>query len=136
MTITDCVEFFSMLLRNIFLLFSAVKCWDDQDHELLYKHSDLIGSDLNDRLQKVNQSFTFYSLLQVEPSASESEIQKAYRKQSMSLHPDKNPSEEAKILYKLLTSVQGVLKDKNMRERYDKFLKKGFPVWRGILLMT
>lgn len=45
------------------------------------------------------------------------------------MHPDKNPSPEAKELHPLLTSIQAILKDEDMRKRYDAFLAKGFPIW-------
>jgi DnaJ family protein C protein 1 len=77
----------------------------------------------------------FYSLLEIEQNATIGQVKKAYRKQSMVLHPDKNPGDKNEVLYKLLTSVQAVLKDHDMRERYDQFLKKGFPVWRGLPIL-
>jgi curved DNA-binding protein CbpA len=40
----------------------------------------------------------FYSILNLEPKATASEITRAYRKASLSLHPDKNPGKDAAAL--------------------------------------
>lgn len=73
----------------------------------------------------------FYSILEVSPASSQSEINRAYRKNSLALHPDKNPDPEAAALYALLTSINAILKNNESRERYDRHRAKGIPRWRG-----
>ncbi|KAI8914187.1 DnaJ domain-containing protein, partial [Gorgonomyces haynaldii] len=112
-----------MKLWILVTLFIGAFCaWDQEDYELF---------DLNDSLQQQFPGSTFYSILEVEPTADDREITKQYRKKSLSLHPDKNPSEEAGKLYALLTSISKILKDEEFRKRYDGHLKKGFPSWKG-----
>ena len=46
-------------------------------------------------------------------------------------HPDKNPSKDAEPFYKIVTSIQEILRNPKKRTRYDNYLTRGFPVWRG-----
>ena len=105
------------------ILLTLVRCaWDPEDHEIF---------EITDAITQVDSRANFYTMLQVDPTANDKEITKAYRKQSLSLHPDKNPSEEAAVLYKQLTSIAKILKDSEWRARYDNHLKRGFPKWKG-----
>lgn len=64
----------------------------------------------------------FYELLSVESgdALSESVLRKAYRKASLLVHPDKNPSPDAAEKFHLLTIAYDVLSDPTIRAAYDK----------------
>lgn len=70
------------------------------------------------------QATAFYDILGLESvraSCSEADIKKAYRKQSLLTHPDKNGHENADEAFKMVARAFSVLGDKEKRERYDKF---------------
>ncbi|KAJ1027663.1 hypothetical protein NDA16_002002 [Ustilago loliicola] len=58
----------------------------------------------------------YYKILNVSKTANESEIKKAYRKESLKHHPDKGGDEEK---FKLCSEAYAVLTDENKRRRYD-----------------
>lgn len=62
----------------------------------------------------------YYSILGVPPSASESEIKKAFRKLAVRYHPDKNTSLEAKSVFQEINEAYDVLSDPEKRGRYDE----------------
>lgn len=64
----------------------------------------------------------YYSLLNVQRSATPDEIKKAYRKLAMQYHPDKNPGDKkAEEKFKELSEAYEVLSDQKKREMYDQF---------------
>jgi DnaJ homolog subfamily A member 2 len=58
-----------------------------------------------------------YDLLDINSNASSSEIKKAYYKQAMKCHPDKNPGHEE--LFKKISNAYKILSDQEKRENYD-----------------
>lgn len=122
------------------------------DHEIFRLRDEVVAHN--------GPNVTFYDLLGVKSSASQEELTKALRKKSREAHPDKarrsfeakrvlknkkkgkkvtKPAtqkeidvfmKEATAAYQRLSVVADVLKGPS-RERYDHFLRNGFPKWRG-----
>lgn len=67
----------------------------------------------------------FYALLEVERSASVDDIKKAYRRQAMRYHPDRNPEPDAEARFKEITEAYEVLRDPQQRAMYDRYGKAG-----------
>lgn len=61
----------------------------------------------------------YYEVLGVERSASQEEIQKAFRKQARKYHPDINKTKEAEDRFKEVNEANEVLSDPEKRKRYD-----------------
>lgn len=67
----------------------------------------------------------YYDLLCLQPDATEVEIKKAYRKQAILHHPDKNPNDpNAHERFQEISEAYQVLSDKDLRKRYDQFGKE------------
>ncbi|KIJ20920.1 hypothetical protein PAXINDRAFT_6699 [Paxillus involutus ATCC 200175] len=63
----------------------------------------------------------YYDLLGVSVDVNDTDLKKAYRKQAMRYHPDKNPSPDAEEKFKDIRQVASlVLSDPNLRAVYDK----------------
>jgi len=95
---------------------TPIQSWDQDQLEIF------------DLVEEVNQNF--YSLLGVDENCETSEIKKAYRKLSLTLHPDRNPAEDAEVKFRQLVAVYEVLKSSGKREQYDAILREGLPDWR------
>ena len=68
----------------------------------------------------------FYSVLGVQPAASDDDIKKAYRKLAMQYHPDRNNgSRDAEEKFKEITEAYDVLRDPNKRAAYDRYGEAG-----------
>ncbi|KAI5456570.1 hypothetical protein BGZ63DRAFT_428686 [Mariannaea sp. PMI_226] len=66
----------------------------------------------------------FYDILGLEAvktTCSDIDIKKAYRKQSLLTHPDKNGHQHADEAFKMVSRAFGILGDKEKREKFDKF---------------
>jgi len=66
-------------------------------------------------------SRNFYSLLEVPRHSSALEIRKAYKKISLKLHPDKNPSADAKKQFDEVKEVYDILMEESKRDLYNRF---------------
>jgi curved DNA-binding protein len=63
----------------------------------------------------------FYDVLGVSRSASQDEIQRAYRKLARTYHPDLNSDPAAEERFKEISEAYAVLSDPKTRQRYDAF---------------
>ncbi|KAL4737483.1 hypothetical protein BDV11DRAFT_191660 [Aspergillus similis] len=139
------------------VLFVLVAAWTKEDYEIFRLHDEVTATE--------GANVTFYDFLGVKQNANQDDLNKAYRKMSRLLHPDKvkrtfiansskdksksktsqkgvhvnrGPSKreidaavkEAHERAQRLNIVANILRGPG-RERYDYFLKNGFPKWRG-----
>lgn len=64
---------------------------------------------------------TYYDILGVSPSATDVELKKAYRKQAIKLHPDKNANDpNAAAKFQELGEAYGILQNADLRASYDE----------------
>ena len=69
---------------------------------------------------------TYYDALGVQPTATEIEIKKAYRRLAVQLHPDKNPDDPtANEKFQAVGEAYQILSEPELRKQYDKLGKEG-----------
>ena len=69
----------------------------------------------------------YYEILEVERTATEGEIKKAYRKLAIKYHPDKNPGDkEAESKFKEVAQAYEVLGNAEKRQMYDQYGEAAF----------
>ncbi|KAG1755613.1 hypothetical protein EDB19DRAFT_1662206 [Suillus lakei] len=106
------------------VLVTLVSAWSKEDHEIFDLVTALEASE--------GKGTTFYSWLDVPSTATLVQINKAYRKKSIQLHPDKNPGVKGiHERFARLGVIATILKNTEGRKRYDFFYKNGVPKWRG-----
>ncbi|KAF4627670.1 hypothetical protein G7Y89_g10485 [Cudoniella acicularis] len=140
---------FSLAFVACFIALAAA--WSKEDQEIFRLRDEVEVSE--------GVGVSFYDFLGISPSANQEEINKAYRKKSRTLHPDKvkqqfiadktgkksttqksnkKPSQSeikaaakaASDRFARLGIVTNILRGAG-RERYDHFLSNGFPKWKG-----
>ena len=64
----------------------------------------------------------YYEVLEISKSASADEIKKAYRKQAIRFHPDKNPGDKvSEDKFKEAAEAYEILSDETKRAQYDRY---------------
>uniref|UniRef100_A0A672KN65 DnaJ homolog subfamily C member 10 n=1 Tax=Sinocyclocheilus grahami TaxID=75366 RepID=A0A672KN65_SINGR len=68
----------------------------------------------------------YYKLLGISREASTREIRQAFKKLALTMHPDKNPNDAtAHEKFLKINRAYEVLKDEDLRKKYDKYGEKG-----------
>lgn len=67
----------------------------------------------------------YYKILGIVKGAADEDIKKAYRKQALKWHPDKNKAANAEEKFKEIAEAYEVLSDPKKREIYDQYGEEG-----------
>lgn len=67
----------------------------------------------------------YYDVLGIKKGASDEDIKKAYRKQALRYHPDKNKSPGAEEKFKEIAEAYDVLSDPKKKDIYDRYGEEG-----------
>lgn len=63
----------------------------------------------------------YYAILEIEKTASDADVKKAFRKKARQLHPDVNKAPDAEERFKEVNEAYDVLSDPKKRQQYDRF---------------
>lgn len=66
----------------------------------------------------------YYIILGIPKEATDDDIKKAYRKQALKHHPDKNKSTLAEDRFKEIAEAYEMLKDKEQRDIFDQYVEE------------
>ena len=80
-------------------------------------------SGINEEQYLTHMSKDYYKILDIEKSASQDEIKKAFRKVAHKYHPDKKDGDEVK--FKEANEAYQVLSNEQKRAQYDRFGSSG-----------
>lgn len=75
-----------------------------------------------------SQTECYYSILEIEKTASADEIKKAYRKMSLKWHPDKNNHPSAPQKFQKINDAYETLGDADKKQMYDMTQNGGKPI--------
>lgn len=78
-------------------------------------------------MSEMSEKRDYYEVLSVERTASVEEIRKAYKREALKHHPDRNPGDGgAEAKFKAVNEAYQVLSDEEKRRIYDQFGHAGF----------
>uniref|UniRef100_A0A7N9AVN8 DnaJ homolog subfamily C member 10 n=1 Tax=Mastacembelus armatus TaxID=205130 RepID=A0A7N9AVN8_9TELE len=78
------------------------------------------------------ESRDYYDLLGINREATTREIRQAFKKLALTMHPDKNPGDpSAHERFLQVNRAYEVLKDEDLRKKYDKYGEKGLDEQQG-----
>lgn len=98
----------------------------ERKKSIMYAIAFLAGlAALKTGLEIQNKGPNYYAKLGVTRSSNPLEIKRAYKKLSLQLHPDKNPSPDASDQFDAVKQAYDVLMDLELRQVYNKFGKEG-----------
>ncbi len=74
----------------------------------------------------------YYEVLGIAPGATEEEVKKAYRRQALKYHPDRNGQPDAAERFKEVTEAYQILSDAERRALYDRYGHAAFERGAGM----